>query len=85
MQGDLPRWGQTHDCPLDKVWCSPMLAELRRIDGLFIGNFTAFAGKTPTDFQASAWLRYLARGFWLCRNPAYGFRAQVLSFPVVGM
>ena len=87
-QGDLPRWVrwfQTHDFPLDEVWRPSTPAELWRIDGLFIGNFGTFAGKTPTDFRTSTWLRYLARVFWLWRNPAYGFRAQVLGFPVGGM
>jgi len=87
-QGNLPpwlRWFQTHDFPLDEVWRPSSTAELWRADGLFIGNFRAFAGKTPSDFRASAWLRYLARVFWLCRNPAYGFRAQVLGYRVDGM
>jgi hypothetical protein len=83
-QGNLPtwlRWFQTHDFPLDEIWRPSTPAELWRIDGLFIGNFRTFTGKTPPDFRASAWLRYLARVFWLWRNPAYGFRAQVLGYP----
>jgi len=87
-QGNLPtwlRWFQTHDFPLDEVWRPSTAAEPWRVDGLFIGNFRAFAGRTPPDFYASAWLRYLARVFWLWRNPAYGFRAQVLGYPVDGM
>lgn len=87
-QGNLPtwlRWFQTHDFPLDEVWRPSTPAELWRIDGLFIGNFRTFVGKTPADFHASAWLRYLARVFWLWRNPAYGFRAQVLGYPVRNM
>lgn len=88
-QGDLPRglrWMRSHDFPLDEVW-RPSLrdgSEDWREDGLFIKNFDAFDGLTTADFLASRALRTRARWLWLWRNPAYGFRARVLGFPMAG-
>lgn len=87
-EGNLPtwlRWFQTHDFPLDEIWRPSRLDEPWRTDGLFLKNFSDFAAKTPDDFHASRWLRYLARVFWLWRNPGYGFRAEVLGYPVGDM
>jgi hypothetical protein len=86
-QGDLPRWlswFQSHDFPLDEIWRPSRGDEPWRTDGLFLKNFDRFVGKTPADFRVSRWLRYLARVYWLWRNPAYGFRAQVLGFAQAG-
>jgi hypothetical protein len=86
-QGDLPRWlswFQSHDFPLDEIWRPSRADEPWRADGLFLKNFRDFAAKTPADFGASRWLRYRARVRWLWRNPAYGFRAQVLGFARAG-
>lgn len=72
-QGDLPRWCrwfQSHDAPLDELWRN----------GLYLKNYGSFKTKTVEQFRASKWLRWQARALWLVRNPAYGFRSQVLGF-----
>lgn len=56
------RWFQTFDNPLDE-WRT--------------GDYYKHCHWLNWDF-AKAFHRYLARVFWLCRNPAYGF-AQLLG------
>lgn len=56
------RWFQTHDNPVDE-WR--------------VGNYCKNCHWVNWDFT-KPFHRYLARYFWLCRNPAYGF-AQLLG------
>lgn len=88
-QGDLPRWlswFQTHDAPLDEVWRPSRTdgTEDWRADGLYMKDFWYLRSKRSAEVKASRWLRYLARGAWLRRNPAYGFRANVLGYRQAG-
>lgn len=61
------RWFQTHDNPVDE-WR--------------IGSYYKNCNWVNWDFT-KPFHRYLARYFWLCRNPAYGF-AQWLGIIPVG-
>lgn len=59
------RWFQTHDNPLDE-WR--------------IGGYYKNCNWVNWDFT-KPFHRYLARYFWLCRNPAYGFAQLVGIVP----
>lgn len=58
-------WFQSFDNPVDEWWATD--------DNKYFEDCSWFKGKTVDDFKNSAWLRYVARFFWVCRNPAYGF------------
>lgn len=55
---------QTQDAPVDELW--------------YGDDYTGWPkkGKTQTDYDGSAWLRYICRVTWLQRNAAYGFGAK---------
>jgi len=57
------RWFQTHDAPVDEWY----------MDGYYKKCTWA-----KWDFT-KAFHRYLARYFWICRNPAYGFNYHILG------
>ena len=61
------RWFQTHDNPVDE-WR--------------VGNYYKNCNWVNWDFN-KPFHRYLARYFWLCRNPAYGF-AQLVGIVPIG-
>ena len=61
------RWFQTHDNPLDE-WR--------------VGGYYKHCTWLDWDFT-KPFHRYLARYFWLCRNPAYGF-AQLVGITPKG-
>lgn len=63
---------QTADAPVDEWW--------------YNDDCTAWfkTGKTQADYDSKAWLRWICRIMWLCRNAAYGF-GDKLGYDSTGM
>lgn len=76
--GQLPRclrWAQTHDNSLDSLWAGSEGAKHRANN-----SYPWLYQYSNEQIAQSYILRYLARMFWLIRNPAYGFAHDVLGF-----
>src|SRR5690606_25997490 len=61
------QWASTFDDCADAHFYSG------RMTALSIFGWRPFANVTEEQYQASDWLRYVARVLWLWRNPAYTF------------
>ena len=69
------RWAQTHDNSLSSLWRGSEGAKHRA------NNAYPWLYKyTNEQIEQSLILKYLARMFWLIRNPAYGVAHNILGF-----
>ena len=71
----LPGTPRAFLIPSLRLWQSPDAP----VDEFWYGDYQGFPkdGKTQSDYDKSAWLRYLCRVNWLWRNAAYGFGAKM--------
>lgn len=73
------RWATTFDDCADAHWYSGRMKRLT-----YFGFWQPFKNLTDEQFEASSWYRYLARVFWLYRNPNYGL-SLALGFDQTGL
>lgn len=72
------QWASTFDDCADAHWYSGRMRQL----SLF--GWQPFSNTSEDQYQASAWLRYVARVLWLYRNPAYTI-SRDLGFDQTGL
>lgn len=66
------KWFSTYDNPVDEWW--------RAKPNAYYNKCFLFKGATVDTFENNKFYQYIARLFWICRNPAYGFGQYIFGW-----